>query len=133
MIVSNGYIFKDKIDFSKVTKGKNGDYLDVVLSTVKNPDNKWVVEIRQKNGMTLGIAHPGYQTEQMTSRIAGYCEINLTKLEWDHGIKVEGHVVVVFRDRPNAHGNTVLINADQKHKSLNHLKITLGSGKRTDL
>lgn len=135
MIVCNGFIRKDKVDFSKIVKGRNGDYLDVSVGFEPSNLGKIVLEIRQKNtGKILGHARVGYNTEKLELGLVGESEINLSRIEWDDkGIWPEGHLVVVLRDKPNERGNTILIHTDQPHRSLDYKKLMLGSGKRNEL
>lgn len=133
MIVANGFIRKDLMDASKVVQGKKGTYMDIECR-VSLKGNRPKVEIyQQSTKKMIGWGHPGYQTEPLNEGIHGQCEINIDKIEWDQGVWTEGHLTVVFRDKPNQHGNTMLIHTDQPHRSMDYLKVTLGSGKRNDI
>ena len=130
MVVSNGYIRKDKINKATLVYGKRGTYLDVDIR-MSETDNKFIVEIFQKGSNNkIGLAHPGYITEQLKTGFVGSCEMNIDRIEWDYGIWPEGHINVVMRDRPTSRGNTLLITTNEKHKSLSHKVQTLGSGHR---
>lgn len=129
MKVFNGYIRKDKLHKDMMINVRTGRKIDVFFKNEELINGKTVVKVYEaKTYAVIGKVFLGYKSSDI--KIGGSCEINIDRITWDHGIYSEGHITVVFRDYPNAHGNTILIHEDQPTKG--RYRETLGSGRIND-
>lgn len=133
MVVFNGYIKQDLVKEHELVRGNNGTYLDIEVKLSLKGSRPMLEIFQQSTRKQIGKAFVGFQNEPLSPDMHGTAEINMDRIEWDHGIWVEGHLTITLRDIPNHYGNSVIIETDVSHKSMKAQKVIIGSGIRTDL